>query len=333
MQSIKEFTYKLFAVLFLSVLLIGCSGNKSLNSSSAFEKKAFPSLPSAPKAITDQREIAKFVADHFWDKYLKDYLEYPSDSTMLLGVANEDVEMAMGTYATILENKTSLEDVQQAIKIFFDRIEAVEAENPSSEVFERLTDLTKKYFYDPNSPVRNEDIYLPFVKRLSESSLVDENMRPAYGFDAMMCSLNQQGTKAADFSFKDLKGKTHTLYTTKADVTLLFFSNPGCPACSEIIEALKISENISKAIESKKLAVVNIYIDLDIEDWKAYAVNYPSNWLSGYDYKYLIRTDTSYNVRAIPSLYILDKDKKVIMKDAPQEKVLTWLENNARNNL
>ena len=32
-----------------------------------------------------------------------------------------------------------------------------------------------------------------------------------------------------------------------------------------------------------------------------------------------------YNVRAIPSLYILDKDKRVIMKDAPETKVLAFL--------
>ena len=29
---------------------------------------------------------------------------------------------------------------------------------------------------------------------------------------------------------------------------------------------------------------------------------------------------TIYNIRAIPSLYLLDKEKKVIFKDAPPEK-------------
>ncbi|MCQ2146361.1 MAG: DUF5106 domain-containing protein [Bacteroidales bacterium] len=294
--------------------------------------KSFPTLTSAPSAYTDPEEIIKFIAEHFWDKYLKDYSEYPTDSTMLLGVANQDVDMAMGSFATLLETRLSVKDAQQAMKVFFDRIEYEEVEDSSSEVFERLVELTKKYFYDPNSPVRNEDIYLPFVKRLSTSTVVDEDMRPAYGFDAQMCELNQYGTKAADFSFKDLKGKTRSLYSIKSDATLLFFSNPGCPACSEIIDALVARQNISSAIESGKLAVVNIYIDRDIQEWKEYAVNYPSSWISGYDHKYTIRTDTSYNVRAIPSMYILDQDKKVIMKDAPTEKVLAWLSSFTKNN-
>ena len=42
---------------------------------------------------------------------------------------------------------------------------------------------------------------------------------------------------------------------------------------------------------------------------------------------YTIRKDLTYNVRAIPSLYVLDKDKKVVMKDAPVEKVIPYLEN------
>ena len=42
---------------------------------------------------------------------------------------------------------------------------------------------------------------------------------------------------------------------------------------------------------------------------------------------YIIRSDVTYNVRAIPSLYVLDYEKKVIMKDAPVENVLPYLDN------
>lgn len=332
MRSIKGPLHILFASVVLSMLLVGCTGKNVGNNPLESVKATFPMLTSAPSAYTDQGEVTKYIAEHFWDKYLKEFSTYPTDSTKLLGVANEDVEYAMGSFATFLETRMDVKDAQQAMKVFFDRIEYVEAEDSSSEVFERLVEMTKKYFYDPNSPVRNEDLYLPFVKRLASSTVVDEEMKPAYGFDAMMCELNQYGTQAADFSFKDLKEKTRSLYSVKSDVTLLFFSNPGCPACSEIIDALMSNKSIASAIEAKRLSVVNIYIDRELQEWKEYAVNYPSTWISGYDHKYTIRTDTSYNVRAIPSLYILDKDKRVIMKDAPEEKALAWLDNFARNN-
>ena len=75
------------------------------------------------------------------------------------------------------------------------------------------------------------------------------------------------------------------------------------------------------------IAVVNVYIDLDREKWRALAKEYPDYWYNGYDQDYAIRQDISYNVRGIPSLYVLDEDKRVIMKDAPAEKAIPFLQN------
>ena len=72
--------------------------------------------------------------------------------------------------------------------------------------------------------------------------------------------------------------------------------------------------------------VLNIYIDEDLKAWKEYMPVYPEDWYNGYDPDYVIRTDVLYNVRAIPSLYLLDKDKTVIMKDAPDTRLFDWLE-------
>ena len=38
-------------------------------------------------------------------------------------------------------------------------------------------------------------------------------------------------------------------------------------------------------------------------------------------------TDKSYHIRAIPSMYLLDADKTVLLKDAPVERILRALEN------
>ena len=54
---------------------------------------------------------------------------------------------------------------------------------------------------------------------------------------------------------------------------------------------------------------------------------YPEEWYNGFDPDYVIRTDQLYNVRAIPSLYLLDADKKVMLKDATTEKLFGVLEN------
>ena len=82
---------------------------------------------------------------------------------------------------------------------------------------------------------------------------------------------------------------------------------------------------MGRLISERKLAVVNIYIDEDIASWYSYMPIYPDNWYNGYDPNLIIRTDLLYNVRAIPSLYLLDRDKRVIMKDAPEPRVLSYI--------
>jgi hypothetical protein len=48
---------------------------------------------------------------------------------------------------------------------------------------------------------------------------------------------------------------------------------------------------------------------------------YPEEWYNGFDPDFAIRNETLYNVRAIPSLYLLDKDKTVLLKDAPEDRI------------
>ena len=40
-----------------------------------------------------------------------------------------------------------------------------------------------------------------------------------------------------------------------------------------------------------------------------------------------VRSDRIYNVRAIPSLYLLGEGQRILMKDAPVERVVSWLQN------
>ena len=169
------------------------------------------------------------------------YTEYTQNTLSLLntikGILKDDVEQKFGLYTTILWS-APLDEACKSVSRLFSAAEACEKRDTSSNVFETITKFAEKYFYDPNSPLRNEEFYLPYVEGLAKSECVPEAMRPAYSYDASMCALNRIGTKAADFSFKDLRGKVHTLYGVKADYTLLFFSNPGCPNCREITEMI-----------------------------------------------------------------------------------------------
>lgn len=295
--------------LLAGLCVLACGPRKT----AAPAEVAFPSRLDIPSVYSDPAERAAFVASHYWDAFLA--LDGACDTARLHGVRREEVEHAYGTWVTLLEQACILDDASAAVAKLFKKSQA------DTAVLSALDGWADKYLYDPNSPVRNEDLYLPWVRARAASPL----RQAADDYTIKMCSLNRIGTPAADFPFTDLKGRIRTLYGVKADFTVLFFSNPGCPACHDIVERIRALPNVEKAIEEGRLAVVNVYIDQEVAKWLELSGEYPRSWICGYDHNYLIRSDVLYNVRAIPSLYLLDADKKVLLKDTPQENVLGFI--------
>lgn len=309
--------------LITAVLIIaGCKDTKA----EQFTALPFPDVK-VPSIIQDQKELARYLAEHWWDGLTDPNRSYPCDSILVSGVSRGDVEQKFANWTIVLQ-AVDYGVAVKSVNRLFNRAVECERKDSASNVFEVMTQIMEKYLYDPNSPMRNEDFYGPYVEKLSQCEFVDEGMKQAYAFDAKMCTLNRVGTNAADFRFSDVKKKVRRLYDIKADYIILFFSNPGCTACKDIINTLKSSPGVAAGIASGKLAVLNIYIDEDLKAWKEYMPIYPLEWYNGYDPDYVIRTDVLYNVRAIPSLYLLDKDKNVIMKDAPEGRLYEWITKN-----
>lgn len=309
----------IFAVSVLCV--VGCGGNSK--KAEQFTALPFPII-NPPAILDDQKEIFEYMAVHWWDGITDSNRSYPCDSTLVSGVSKADVEQKMANWISVLD-MVDMSVVKTSVERLYDRAAACEVKDTSSNVFETFTTLVDKYLYDPNSPLRNEDYYAFYAERLSKSDLVESVMQEKYAKQVSLASMNRRGTKAADFRFSDKRGKMHTLYGIKSDLTLLFFSNPGCAACKEIIDILNNDPVISGLITEGTMSVLNIYIDEDLEAWFSYMPIYPENWYNGFDPDLVIRGEELYNVRAIPSLYLLDKDKNVIMKDAPESRVFEYL--------
>ncbi len=311
------------SILFVfAALAVGCGQGKKAEQ---FKALPFPDT-TPPGMMTESQSIAEYMAVNYWNGITDPSRAYPSDSLLVSGVLKSDVEQKFANWTMLLDMVT-LSVADKAVGRLYDRAVACERQDTSSNVFETFTFLAGKYLYDPNSPLRNEDHYNSFARRLSACDLVEASLRGKYRYEAEMTSLNRMGTVAADFRFSDKNGRTHTLHGIEAPMTLLFFSNPGCEACMNIIKVLKEDQTISSMIASGVLAVLNIYIDEDLQSWREYMPIYPEEWYNGFDPDLVIRTDNLYSVRAIPSLYLLDKDKRVIMKDAPENKLFNYLNN------
>ncbi len=178
-------------------------------------------------------------------------------------------------------------------------------------------ELYEKYFYDPNSPMRQEDFYIMYLQNIIANDKIDDmlKIRPKYQLE--MSLKNRPNDIATNFSFELRNGQTQQLKSIKSNYTILFFNNPDCTDCKRVKELFEDNR-------MPNTKIVAIYCDDDKELWRN--TEYDKEWINGYSKK--VSDDKIYDLRAIPALYLLDKDKKVILKDATAEMILSYIYQN-----
>ena len=132
------------------------------------------------------------------------------------------------------------------------------------------------------------------------------------------------GTIAEEDVYKR-QGQTGKLYNIKADYLLLFFYNPDCHACQEITRQMESSFLINEFSKSNKLKILAVYPDEDLDAWKEHVSVMPKDWINSYDKSVSLKNDEIYDLKAIPTLYLLNKEKKVLLKDATFQQIENYL--------
>lgn len=315
----------IITLLFSTLSLLSCTRGRKRPEQAL--PRPFPQAR-VPAVYSDPQSRTAYLLQHFWDDFFAG--DGRCDSALVLGVPKAEVEKSLANYLALLDH-SSLDDARRGMERLFSQISARQMADTSCRVYLQMTEIVARYLYDPNSPLRDEDYFLPFVRAMASSPLTSDALRTACRYEAEGCALNPRGSVAADFRIRTRNGKTRNLHGVKAGHIVLFFSNPGCHACQEIIEALTGRPYLDRLIASGELAVMNVYIDEDIAAWRAYEPKYPRNWICGYEYEGTIRGERRFDVRAIPSLYLLDSEKRVVLKDAPTEKLLARLDAIANN--
>lgn len=266
-------------------------------------------LPPVPETITATEERAAYLVEHYWDRFDftdRGLIERP-------GIT----EQAFVDYINILDHVPG----EHADKSLFNTLEKAAVD---TAMYVHFANLFEKYFYDPNSPFRNEEFYIPVLQELTRSPLLTEERKSVLLFQLDMVLKNRVGQKATNFIYTLPSGQSYGLYDLKSEYTLLLFSNPGCNTCGEVIERLNQSEELNGALSLNSpgrtmLTILTIYPDSDLEEWLTYLDKMPANWIHGYDEGLKITQERLYDIKAIPTIYLLDKDKKVILKDTSIE--------------
>ena len=271
----------------------------------------FP-YPALPDTLTTPDTRMEYLLTHYWDHF--DF----ADTTMVNNKVGEqgfvDFVYVLGMADAPLVQKSSCGFVSKAFGTDW-----------GSQHYDHLME---HYLFNPNSPLRNDLVYAALLREIVDGChTCDGAMLERNRFRLSQVSKNQVGTVATDFAYRTRQGAEGRMHELASDWLLLVFHDPDCENCERILPQLMLEP----VLRDSRVQVLAIYGDSDYESWKGKPYAMPSNWTDAYSPDGEIHSKTLYYLPATPSLYLLDKKKQVVLKDASPEAVLKMLSDLLKN--
>ena len=276
----------------------------------AMREPALPQRLQQPRTNADSTEAYRYFKDHYWD-----------------GVNFYDGRLA---YTTFFEdrldkyfNQVVIPHPDSVIREM-DWMMGYASINPEMEKFLLLKFinryLNQKYMWEDAVMVH---LFERYFSQKNYSWLTEKGKKTitdrAYSLMA-----NIMGQAAADIELPDSTGKVTSLYQLPANYILVAFWDPTCGHCKEVLPRLDSFYNAKWKAYGLKLFAVAKETDGTKKDWMDF-IN--AHRLQGWTHVYYSKADDKarinskipgysqlYDVLTFPTLYLLDKDKRIIAK-------------------
>lgn len=290
------------ALLLGALLCVSCGGAGRPAVAQGADTLRTYDMPRPPAMMADPEARAAYVAEKYWHAF--DF----RDTTWLSDTAS--LEQTFANYLGALEYapreaaSSSLRDMLRRAKV-------------EGRMYRRLAELAERYLYDPNSPMRDYELYGSALDAMLASPVLDtlEKIRPAHQREVI--GRNRVGSVAADIRYETPDGRTGALSRLRTPYVLLFFHDPDCGMCRELTMRLDASPMLRRLIDGERLTVLTVYPDQDEQAWRTHAAEMPQRgWVHGWDRAQTLNEKDIYDVRARPTLYLLDGGRRVLLKDA-----------------
>lgn len=260
----------------------------------------FP-YPSVPIELTAPEERADFVIRHYWDN-----IDF-NDTTLIH--QSKSLEQGFVNFIDLLPRLPHLEKV--GLQTFCRK-----AFGNNAAYDKYLKQLAEQYLYTPASPMHNDTLYAHLLEELNTLPSTTEAEREQNRFLITGLNKNKVGDVATDFEYTDAQGKMQRLSEAHTPYIIVYFYDPDCETCQEVEkqmaqepllkESASAYENQNRPSDSNKITLIKVNAMERKELWK------------------------DYYFRSFPTLYLLDKDKKVVLKDVELAKIISFLAEHTR---
>jgi len=247
---------------------------------------------------------------HFWDKV---------DMQDTAQVNNpEKGEQQLADFLQILAQTPDSATRDKAVDLMLDKAKA----NRIS--FDYFIKQYEHYLYDGNSPMRNDLLYESVLRYLIKTDVLSDLEKEAYRPTYKLLLRNKEGKTAEDFTYELANGKKQKLSDTKSKYTFLIFYDPDCSHCKETIHQLRDTPQLVQLFAQLQVQILAIDPWGDRTKWKNYQSELADQWINGFDSESKILSFNLYDLKASPTIYLLDENKKVLLKDTYLQQVIAY---------
>jgi peroxiredoxin len=131
------------------------------------------------------------------------------------------------------------------------------------------------------------------------------------------------GQPAPDFELPDTKGKPVKLSSIQSEFTLVIFWTSECGHCMEMMPRVKA---IYEAQKPRRYEILAVSIDTSRTGWLQAIKDEKMTWINGSELKgFDSQSADVYNIYATPTMFLLDRNKKILAKPISYRELETVL--------
>lgn len=247
-------------------------------------------FPSVPDSIVNPEERAIYLAQNYWEN------ASPLDI----------YEPAVIESFFYVVSKIPKEKEKQCLK------ELLDSSYYNKDRFSTISFYIDFFIGSPDSEYWDDDIYL-FTQRCIIESNLEESYKVAPLWRINLLSKNSIGSIATDILLTDINGQKLSLSELKMPCVVIF-ANSDCEQCKE---ELSLYSSVIEKVKELNWNVAIIYINGEIPDYVK-AINC-TTYINAEE---KFEDDDLYVVRWLPSVYVFDKNFKVIAKEVKIKNLL-----------
>jgi thiol-disulfide isomerase/thioredoxin len=270
-----------------------------------------PEIPAAPKLANGKADsvwVFNYYKSHYWDNF--DFTDPRTINTPFLEARVEryfknlvvQVPDSLIKEADALVKRVSPNKDAKNWLVFYI---ANQYENPKTVGTEAVwVHMATKYYLSGDMNITEDN-----RKRVAEKVATLKDLLVNKTFPPL--------------TLTDPTGKKVNVQAIQADYTVLFFYAPSCGHCKEASPLLKAFYDKNKANGVK---VMTVSTEHNMEEWKSFIKTYHlEELMNGFDPLNQIDFNRKFDVVTTPTIYVLDKNKKIIARKMPVEQLDDFL--------